>query len=271
MFYKLSSPALEAKIVLLREKYGIDFVPAAPAREKNLPLLRVTKNRLILEHEGGNLFFHPSMALLRLVNIRRGLKDRFLQAVGIKPGDVFLDATLGLAGDSLIAAWALGDTGRVMAIEGAPLIYLLAREGLEQLAQQKFPQVKSREKEEAWRELAQAASRINTLCARHEDYLKTLPDSSVDVVYFDPMFRRTIDSSCAIKPLKKLSVEEPLSTDAVREACRVARRRVVMKERCDSPEFARLGFTPVEDGKYSSTRFGQINLSKTEEEIFCSR
>jgi hypothetical protein len=69
-----------------------------------------------------------------------------------------------------------------------------------------------------------------------------LPDRSVDIVYFDPMFRRPVLSSSALRPLRSQAEERPLSEAAVREAVRVARRRVVLKDHRDSGEFERLGF-----------------------------
>jgi 16S rRNA (guanine1516-N2)-methyltransferase len=69
------------------------------------------------------------MALLRMINLNRGIQDRFLEATNLRPGDIFLDGTLGLASDSLIAAWAVGKTGQVIALEGSKLIHFLVSEG----------------------------------------------------------------------------------------------------------------------------------------------
>ena len=84
--------------------------------------------------------------------------------------------------------------------------------------------------------------RIEVRHSHHLDYLKSLPDQSVDIVYFDPMFREPITDSASINPLRHYANGEPLDAESVREAIRVARKTVVMKEARSSGEFERLGF-----------------------------
>jgi 16S rRNA (guanine1516-N2)-methyltransferase len=269
--YKLCGRGLEPEIARLKAGYGIELVAAetvSPAA--NLPLLKISGKQLVLEHGGQTLFFHPSMALLRMINIRRGEGDRFLAAAGITPGDVFVDATMGLAADTLIAAWAVGEKGKVVALESSPLIHILIREGLARLAQIRPFSLKNTEKAEAWRELAAAARRVETRCCEHTQYLQALPEASVDIIYFDPMFRETVSSSSAIKPLRNWSFPDPLQQEAVREARRVGRKRLVLKEKRNGGEFARLGFTLVAGSKYNPVAFGTIELSKTgREQPYC--
>lgn len=263
LFYKLSDSSLKPKIDYLSKKYNLELIPAPLEQnplEFNQPLLRVTKKQLIIEHQTGNLFFHPSMALLRMINLNRGIQDRFLEATNLRPGDIFLDGTLGLASDSLIAAWAVGKTGQVIALEGSKLIHFLVSEGLNELASLKIAPVKNKEKKNAWKNLALASRRIQTVYTDHLAYLKNLPSSSVDIVYFDPMFRHSLNDSASIKPLKNLSLPEPLKLESINQACRVARKRVVLKERSNSPEFERLGFKIFEGGKYSKISFGIIEI-----------
>ena len=210
------------------------------------------------------------MALLRMVNIRRGMGDRFLEAAGLAEGDVFVDATMGMASDALIASWAVGEKGRVLALEASPLVFMLVREGLEQLGNLKEPPGKSRDKREAWLALAKASSRIEAVCAHHQTVLEKLPDSSVDVVYFDPMFRHTVTASSSMRPLKDWSCSESLGPETIDQACRAARKRVVLKERKNSGEFQRLGFTLLSGGRYSSVDFGIIDRIQAKGEEPCS-
>lgn len=269
--YKRSKDTSQEIIYSLEAKYGIKLFPVETVPpENNLPLLRVTKQQLVLEHQQQTLFFHPSMALLRMINIRRGIGDRFLEATNLTKGDFFLDATMGLASDTLIASWAVGDRGKVLALEYSPLLFMLVQEGLEQLRELQDRPVKSREKQEAWLELAEASSRIEAFNRDHRSVLEGMPDSSVDVIYFDPMFRETVSSSSSIKPLKDWSYTEPLTLETIREACRAARKRVVLKERKESGEFQRLGFEQSAGGKYSSINFGIIDLTKLKGEKPCS-
>lgn len=76
----------------------------------------------------------------------------------------------------------------------------------------------------------------------HRSYLSSLPKKSVDIVYFDPMFRKPIHESSAIASLRTFANNHALELDVVEEAKRVARKSVVLKEHKESGEFERLGF-----------------------------
>ncbi len=99
------------------------------------PLLKIYKKRLSLEQNGTSLFFHPSMALLRIINILKGNLIVFLATAKIREGDSFLDTTMGLGSDALIASWAAGPDGHVTALETSPMIYALVKEGIAKMAQ----------------------------------------------------------------------------------------------------------------------------------------
>lgn len=64
--------------------------------------------------------------------------------------------------------------------------------------------------------------------------------------------------SCS--PLRALGNRMPLSKEAVVEALRVGRRRVVLKERRESAEFARLGFKYLSGGRYTRVAYGVIEI-----------
>lgn len=57
-----------------------------------------------------------------------------------------------------------------------------------------------------------------------------MASDSVDVVYFDPMFRRPEKSSSQFDALRSLAHSERLEGEAIRQACRVARRSVVVMD-----------------------------------------
>lgn len=57
-------------------------------------------------------------------------------------------------------------------------------------------------------------------------------------------------------PLRSLADPMPLSEEALREALRVSRGRVVLKETSKSTEFDRLGFQSTVGGKYSKVKYG---------------
>ena len=261
--YKLTDQSLKDKLKWFKQFPEIELVSAdsIDKADENIPLLRITKKGLFLEHNQ-RLFFHPSMSILRLVNIIRGDGDRFMKAADLHKGDSFLDATMGLATDLLIASWAVGEEGKALGIESSPLIYALVTEGLDRMNNQTHPKTAHSLKKQAWAELCTASSYIKTIYANHLEYLKSLPDSSIDVIFFDPMFRVTLDKSSSIKPIKIWSNPGSIALETIDEAIRVAKRRIVLKERKNSCEFARLGFETMLENKYSPTDFGIIDISK---------
>ena len=219
----------------LRVQYGALFV------------LVVKKGGLRLETSDGELFFHPNMAHVRVRELGRGQKDHMVEAMGIGEGDTVLDCTLGLGADSITASFIAGERGKVTALEKSPLIYEIVRHGLAHFSAGNY-------------DLHAAMRRVEVRRADYEVFLRTLPDDSYDVVYFDPMFRHPLKDSVQLAPLRLLAESAPVSLSAVAEACRVARRRVVLKENSRSLEFARLGFSHITGGKYSPVHYGVLDV-----------
>lgn len=193
-------------------------------------LLLVSKERMEYhQEEQPPFFFHPSMAAIRIKRLLNGEEDALLKISGVRNGDAVLDCTAGLGSDSIVFSYAVGSVGSVTALESEPVICYLVGSGLSRYVSDV----------EA---LTQAMRRVRLLQADHDTYLKQAPDKSVDVVYFDPMFRRPISQSSAIGPIRSMANENAVHPESIREACRVARRAVVLKEHRKSGEFGRLGF-----------------------------
>lgn len=252
---------LAERLKWFKEQKGIKLIPFQVNQDPSLPLLKITRKGAFLATNQDQFFFHPSMALLRIMHIIKGETDRFLQAAGLAEGDSIIDATMGLASDSLVAAWAVGEKGTVIALENSPVIYALVTDGLHSL-QNNYYNIGSsnQEKIKAWQELSRASRIIVPHLVNHLDYLADLPNAFVDVIYFDPMFKRSRKESSSIKPLKTWSYERTIQAETIAEAYRIAKKRVVLKERKNSGEFARLGFKKVPSGKYSSIDFGYIDI-----------
>ncbi len=196
-------------------------------------------------------FYHPSMAKNRLTAWRKKQQpDALARAAGIHPGDAFLDCTLGMGADALAASYFVEAAGHVVGVECSPLIALIVRWGMRLYAETT---------EHLW--MRPALSRIEVVQADYEEYLKNLPEKSFDVVYFDPMFRQPVYESQAISVIRSLANPAPLSPEAVREACRVARRCVLLKEKQASGEFERLGFTLVHESQTSKLAYGRIEVA----------
>lgn len=211
-------------------------------------MLIVTDKRIYLKTGQGDFFFHPNMARVRIKSMDAGKTDLLVTATGVQSSDMILDCTLGFAADAIVFSYLVGTGGHVVGIESEPLIAELTRRGLQHYD---------------WGDslINAALKRIKVITADHTDYLRQLPDRSFDIVYFDPMFRQPVYRSNAIQPLRIIANASPLTELVINEAKRVARRRVVLKERHASTEFARLGFKHILGGKSSYLAFGYIEIN----------
>lgn len=206
------------------------------------PVVLVVMNEGLKAYKKGHstpLLFHPGIAMLRIKRLMRGDNDTMIDICSLRPGDSFLDCTLGFGGDSLVASYAVGEKGKVVGIESEPLIAAIVKEGLLVYS--------------APEEIQCAMKRIQIIQRNHLTFLKQCENNSFDIVYFDPMFSEPIEHSQAISPLRPFANPGSLNVDVIKEAKRVARRRVVMKNHVGSEEFARLGFSPVPLGKRERT------------------
>lgn len=191
-------------------------------------------------------FFHPSTGLLRVKRLLKGEPDAMVIASGVSIGDSVLDCTAGLGADAIVFSHAVGPTGTVTALESEPIVSLLVEEGL-QTYESGIP------------EADEAMRRVQACCVEHGVYLRELPDKCVDIVYFDPMFREPIHETSSISPLRELANPRALSPETIAEARRVARKRIVLKEHRDGPEFERLGFARIHR-PHTKIAYGVIDL-----------
>ncbi|MGI6435838.1 MAG: class I SAM-dependent methyltransferase [Syntrophomonadaceae bacterium] len=198
-------------------------------------------------HLGDNkLFFHPSMAKIRLAAYRnKGQVDPLIEAARVEADDAVLDCTLGLGADSIVLAY-FARAGEVLSLESSPAIAYTIKWGM-RLYQSSMP----------W--LDEAIHRVKVKAADHLSYLQNLPDNCYDIVYFDPMFRNPLLKSETLSPIRVLGNTQALTEEAVNEGRRVARKRVVIKERAQSTEFARLGCHRIAGSIHNQVHFGIID------------
>lgn len=191
--------------------------------------------------------FHGGMAVLRIRRlVDRGEMDPFLLACDVRPGDHFLDCTGGACGDALVAAHAVGEGGHVEVIEASPLLHAVTGHGA---AHVRFGEPA----------IDAALSRMHVTLGDHLEVLRTLADRSFDTVYFDPMFRESTKAAPGFDVVRALADPRPLAAEAVAEARRVARRRVVIQDRRTGGELERLGVPELEVmGRASAVRFGVL-------------
>ncbi|MEG6586440.1 class I SAM-dependent methyltransferase [Dendrosporobacter sp. 1207_IL3150] len=248
-----NNPTIEAESLgrSIAEELALHYVSrkgsleAIKSEYKTEIIIVVAKNKIIAHTSGGEFFFHPSMAELRIKNLINGKDDHMVTSMGLAPGLSLLDCTLGLATDAIVASYVCGSKGKVFGLEASPIVSLITSHGLKNYCLDNDA-------------LNLALRRINVINADYHNYLTSLPDNSFDIVYFDPMFRHPVKSSSNIKPLRFLADNRPLAIKSLQEAKRIARKRVVIKETKHSKVFSELGIKTSIGGKYSSVRYGVI-------------
>ncbi|EOD07865.1 hypothetical protein EMIHUDRAFT_249317 [Emiliania huxleyi CCMP1516] len=184
-------------------------------------LLAVGREGTSLHAAGGGppLRLHAGIAAKRLRNAgAAGFQDSLLAACELRAGEVVIDATAGLLGDALVAAHAVGPGGRVVAMESIPLLHAVTSGSPSTLGDARADE---------------ALGRVSVLLGDHTALLRSMPDESADVVFFD--------AAPAYAGLRSLADHRPLSAEAVRQAVRVARRRVVVMDAAAGEELERLG------------------------------
>ncbi|MCC3358428.1 class I SAM-dependent methyltransferase [Bacillus sp. REN16] len=215
-------------------------------------VLVVGKDRIEIHPRHGDepLFFHPNSAMFRMKRIVKGEHDPFIQASGLKEGSTFLDCTLGMGSDSIVASFAVGETGKVVSLEGNKYLFYLLKGGLKSW-------------DTGFVNMNEAMDRIEVKHVKYENFLASCPPKSFDVVYFDPMFEETIEESEGIRGLRHFAVYSTLSPETIEQAKRVAKQKVVLKDHWKSQQFERYGFT-VFKRKTAKFHFGVIDVGVTE-------
>lgn len=245
----------EARARALAEELGAVFVPR---RDLGLPrlfgekpdarsALLVQNDRLLLVSRAGDeIFYHPNMAFLRLGNLLRGGRDLLVEAAALGPGDRVLDATLGYAGEAILCAHVVGETGEVHGVEAAPELGVLVREGLQTVVT-------------GHRALNAAMRRVHVVhLGHHLDYLRACPPGRYDVVCFDPFFDEILPDSETLAPLRAFGSHAPLLPETLAEARRIARRRVLVKAARWSRTLEDLGITERYDSKSGKVAYGVL-------------
>lgn len=190
----------------------------------------VQSDKLLLKSLNNELFWHPGTAVIKLWDTAQGGSNQLLQAAQLTKGDTVLDCTLGYGSDAIVMASAVGNSGAVIGLEDNRYLAYLAKDGL-----MNYTQVNDSIKE--------AMNRIKVIHSNYRDYLCSLEDASVDVVYFDPMFQNPNKASKSLNAIRDFANMCELEEKWVEEALRVCRKRVLVKERIGSGVFKRLGIT----------------------------
>lgn len=232
--------------VLYAPRRGISIAKLIAAHRVRQALVLVQGGVRLISPEQSPMVFHPSMGFIRAKRVLKGEPDPMLTAARLVPGDTVLDCTAGLGTDSLLFSIGTGSSGQVTAVESSFPVYALIKDGM-------------RHYRSGNAEVDQAFSNIDVRFGHHLDYLRSLPDRSIDIIYFDPMFRDPLLDSSAIGPLRGLANSDALNEESIIHAKRIARKTIVLKEKRGSGEFARLGFR-VEQRGTTKTVYGVIDI-----------
>lgn len=247
-----SVDAMNPELVEFIGASGLEYVPRRKASLTKIAHDHDAEAVIVWETTGPviylgdeKLFFHPSMAKCRLAAFRKqGREDLMVKACQLTLGDSFLDCTLGMGADAIVAAY-ISETGQITGLESQPVLAGVISWGM-RLYQGQMP----------W--LNQAVHRIEVVPGKHETFLRHQADRSYDIVYFDPMFARPLLQSKPLSPLRKIADHSVLDESAIQEACRVARKRVVLKTLASGSELERLGFSRVVGSKHNPIAYGII-------------
>jgi hypothetical protein len=194
----------------------------------------VGKERLELLLMDGEepFFFHPNSSMFRIKRLLKNEHDPFIDATGLGEGMSFLDCTLGLASDSIVASFVVGASGKVVGTEENKYLSYLVGRGLK-----------------SWQSgLAGMDEAMRAISVQHSDaltYLKEIPSNEFDCVYIDPMFEETILDSDGIRALAELAAYTEVREEFISEAKRVARNRLVLKDHFRSKRFVQFGFSVI--------------------------
>jgi hypothetical protein len=232
----LESPYVE------RQRRSVDFL----MKQQNDSCIVVGKERLelFLPGETEPFFFHPNSAMFRIKRLQQGEHDPFIDACQLEEGMSFLDCTLGLASDGIVASYKVGDKGKVIGLEAEKYLSYLVRTGLNKWTSDIAVIDESMRRIEVY----------HTFCF---EYLKSLPNESIDCVYFDPMFEKKILQADGIQALSNLALYDPVENYWIEEAIRVAKKRVVLKDHYLSRRFREFNFQVIRR-KTAKFHFGII-------------
>jgi hypothetical protein len=228
-------------------EWGLPFLPRRPKESlaglfaRAEALLAFDAEGVVLRDAKGAFRFHPGLAHLRVKALERGeVDDRLLRAAEPREGDLILDCTLGLAQDALVMSRAVGPTGRVVGLETSVALHAVVSEGLGRLG----PLPRS--------------CRIEALRGDFARYLAGSASASFDVVVFDPMFERPKKAQPAFELLRRFACADPLTSEILQEARRVARRWVVVKGARYSRDLKKLGLVPLQASRSAPVLFARV-------------
>tara|TARA_B100000902_G_C27245875_1_gene882572 strand:+ start:730 stop:1551 length:822 start_codon:yes stop_codon:yes gene_type:complete len=193
-------------------------------------LIVVEEHRLTIQTLQGTLRYHPNTSVIRIINICRGRSDVLIRLMKLKKGDRLLDCTCGLGSDAITGAHVAGDEGYILALESSAVLSLLVRKGM--LSYQHRTHT----------EITEAMRRVKIKDTCYKTALPELPDKSFDVVYFDPMFKKSIDTANGLQLIRRFANYVAPTAKDIFHAKRIAVRSVLLKDSSNGKLLNQLNF-----------------------------
>jgi len=227
----------------LAERFGLRAEPRggrslAQLLADGAPVFVLASHRADLYERARTYRASVGMAYLRVLRAAKGETDPLVAHAELRPGDSVLDATLGLGGDALVSAHATGT--RVVGLESHPVVAAFTQAALRRLPKHG----------------RDPGRLVHVIRADHRAWLKHQPTGAFDVVLLDPMFRRAGEAGPLFELLRTYAEHTPLSPETLREAQRVARRGVLVKDSARGEELRRLGLVPRPSRRSAAIAFG---------------
>ena len=202
-------------------------------------VLVVYKNKLSYFENDSELFFHLDTTALKIKNSDN---EPLVEIIEEKEQSI-LDCTMGLAGDSILLSYY---GHKVISLEKNNIIHLITTNGLKNYISPN-------------KEINKAMRKIKTHNIDCLDYLKQCPNDNYDIIYFDPMFSHNITESNNLEGILPLANTTFPYEEFVKEAKRVARKKIIVKAHFKDTVFEKYNFTRI-TSKNTKFHYGFINI-----------
>ena len=202
-------------------------------------VLVVYKNKLSYFENDSELFFHLDTTALKIKNSDN---EPLVEIIEEKEQSI-LDCTMGLAGDSILLSYY---GHKVISLEKNNIIHLITTNGLKNYISPN-------------KEINKAMRKIKTHNIDCLDYLKQCPNDNYDIIYFDPMFSHNITESNNLEGILPLANTTFPYEEFVKEAKRVARKKIIVKAHFKDTVFEKYNFTRITRNN-TKVHYGFINI-----------
>ena len=195
---------------------------------------------------GGNVYrYHTGTAAVRILQLTRGAPDRLCALLPEGTKSV-LDCTFGEGKDSLVLSYFLGNKARVTALEKSLPLWEIGRDAIARY-------------EDKNEDITAALRRIRLLHEDMKTFLEMAETGAYDVVYIDTMFRAPVNrEKVNAEAFRAAACPDIVTADIYRQALRVARTTLIIKERPFSQLFRTFPFTTIDTKHGQTTAYGIV-------------